>query len=243
MKNRVRPLLRADWERVLFLHFLVCPVELQRQVPFKLDLFEGRWAIVSLVAFTMRDMRIRIGRAWTAWLTHPIGTHSFLNLRAYVCGNGGEPGIYFIQEWLNSKLAVKLGPITFGLPYRYGELTYFHRMESGELSGTVHADRERFLYRAAISASEYNRCQRGSVDEFLLERYTAFTRFPIGLKTLFRVWHPTWYQVPVIDLEIENHSILNRFFPTGISFLGANFSPGCRDVWMGRPRLAVSREP
>ena len=243
MENRVRPLLHAEWDRVLFIHFLVCPEELQRQVPFKLDLFEGRWAIVSFVAFTLRDFRIRTGRAWSSWLTRPMETHSFLNLRAYVHGNDGEPGIYFLKEWLNSKLAVKLGPVTFGLPYRYGKVTYSHRFERGELCGTVKADRGRLLYRAAIGASEYNFCQSGSVDEFLLERYTAFTRYPFGLKAFFRVWHPPWYQVPVNDLEIENHSILDRFFPSGISYLGANFSPGSKDVWMGRPRLPVSPGP
>ena len=47
-----RPLLVADWERALFMHFEVPREVLQRHVPFELDLFEGR-AFVSLVAVTM----------------------------------------------------------------------------------------------------------------------------------------------------------------------------------------------
>ena len=131
MESRVRPLFIADWERAVFLHFDVRPEELQRQVPFELDLFEGKRAIVSLVASAMRNMRLRRGGKWTAWITRPVATLSFLNLRTYVRGNNGEPGIFFIREWLNSKLAVKLGAITFGLPYRYAELSFFHCFERG----------------------------------------------------------------------------------------------------------------
>ena len=242
MGSHVQPLLLADWERALFLHFVVSPEELQRQVPFKLDLFEGRRAMVSLVAFTMRDMRFRRGGRWMAWLTRPIATHSVLNLRTYVRGNNGEPGIFLVREWLNSKLAAKLGAITFGLPYRYAELTYLHHFKCGEVSGTVHSNQGRLIYRAAIANSEFKPCRKGSLDAFLLERYTAFTRFPLGIRAFFRVWHPPWAQVPVTDLEIEDRSILSGLFTSGSSFVGANFSPGCRDVWMGRPRLPGSRD-
>src|SRR5581483_402315 len=64
---RGEPLLYADWLRVVFVHFEVEAGVLQRAVPFELDLFEGR-AFVSLVAFTMRGMRPRIGGKLGAWL-------------------------------------------------------------------------------------------------------------------------------------------------------------------------------
>src|SRR5437867_8231848 len=54
------PLLYADWMRAVFMHFEVEPELLQRQVPFALDLWQGR-AFVSLVAFTMERLRPRIG--------------------------------------------------------------------------------------------------------------------------------------------------------------------------------------
>ena len=137
IKERVRPLFLADWDRALFLHFEVDIEELRRRVPFELDLFEDRSAIVTLVAFTMRGMRMWRGGRWTRWMTSPIATHSFLNLRTYVRGRDREPGIYFMREWLNSRLAVLLGPITFGLPYRLGSIDYHHDFESGNISGAV----------------------------------------------------------------------------------------------------------
>ena len=80
LSRRGEPLLIADWERVLMVHFEVDAGALQRDAPFQLDLRDGR-AFVSLVAFTMRGMRPHFGGRLAAWLFRPIATHHFLNVR------------------------------------------------------------------------------------------------------------------------------------------------------------------
>ena len=52
------PFLVADWERVLFFHYLFDPEQLRPAVPapFELELYHGE-ACVSLVAVTMRRFR------------------------------------------------------------------------------------------------------------------------------------------------------------------------------------------
>jgi uncharacterized protein len=115
------PLFVADWKRVLMIHFEVDAEALQRDVPFELDLREGR-AFVSLVAFTMRGLRPRLGGKLAAWLFRPVATHDFLNVRTYV-RRGGETGIHFLAEWLSSRLAAKHGPATFSLRYRHGRIS------------------------------------------------------------------------------------------------------------------------
>ena len=70
------PLFVADRMRVLMIHFEVAAEALRRDVPFELDLRDGR-AFVSLVAFTMRGMRPRIGGKLAAWLFRPLATHDF----------------------------------------------------------------------------------------------------------------------------------------------------------------------
>ena len=120
LASRGEPLFIAGWRRALMIHFEVEPEALQRAVPFPLDLRNGR-AYVSLVAFTMCSMRPQVGGEYSAWLFRPIATHDFLNVRTYV-RQAGEPGIHFLAEWLTSWLAVKLGPLTFGLPYITGAL-------------------------------------------------------------------------------------------------------------------------
>src|SRR5436309_12698096 len=132
------PLLISHWERALFMHFEVEPRALQAEVPFRIDLREGK-AYISLVAFTMRRMRLRFGGRLMEWCLKPMATHELLNLRTYV-RHRGEAGIYFMDfmaEWIPNRLSAFLGPRTFGLPYRLGRLNYDHCHEEGRLRGRV----------------------------------------------------------------------------------------------------------
>ena len=230
------PLLLADWMRVWMIHFEVDAVALQREVPYELDLWNGR-AFVSLVAFTMENMRPRVGGKFGAWLCRPIATHDFLNVRTYV-RHDGEPGIHFLAEWLSSWLAVRLGPGTFGLPYRHGRINYEHEWRNGWLRGRV-ADVEtkaKFEYRADLEVgAPFVPCERGSLDEWLMERYTAFNCVD-GQRKFFRIWHPPWPQL-VAEVELSDLSLLRQSWPwfSDAELVGANFSPGLPGVWMGRP--------
>lgn len=236
-QTRGEPLLFSDWDKALMIHFEVDAAALQRDVPFELDLWEGR-AFVSLVAFTMRGMRPRIGGRMGAWLLKPIATHDFLNVRTYV-RHDGEPGIHFLAEWLSNLLAVKLGPRTFGLPYRFGRIAYEHDWRRGKLSGRVEdaPARTALVYRAELEfGAPFAPCEADSLDEWLMERYSAFNAAG-GRRRFFRVWHPPWPQRRV-DVALEDVSLLRQSWPwfADARLAGANFSPGLREVWMGRPR-------
>lgn len=235
LSRRAEPLFIADWDRALFIHFEVDPVAMQREIPFALDLREGR-AHVSLVAFTIRGLRLRFGGPLGAWLFKPIASHEFLNVRTYV-QHRGEPGIFFIAEWLANPLSVRLGPGTFGLPYRFGEMNYEHWHETGTLRGSVFDARKQsgLRYRAAIPKQpSFESCGEDSLDEFLLERYTAFTSYK--RKRIFRIWHEPWRQTAA-EVELEDDSLLRKEFSwfDDAELIGANYSPGARNVWMGWP--------
>jgi uncharacterized protein YqjF (DUF2071 family) len=233
------PLFLADWMRVLMIHFEVDAEALQRTVPYQLDLRDGR-AFVSLVAFTMEKMRPRHGGKLGAWLCRPIATHDFLNVRTYV-RHGGEPGIHFLAEWLSSWLAVKLGPTTFGLPYRHGRINYEHNWSNRSIRGQVVDARTnaRFAYRADFETGTPNfvPCENGSLDEWLMERYTAFNCVG-GRQKFFRIWHPPWPQREA-KVELQDLSLLRKNWPwfADARVVGANFSHGLEAVWMGRPHL------
>lgn len=231
------PLFFADWLRPVFLHFEVPAEILQRDVPFLLDLHEGR-AYVSLVAFTMRRMRLTFGGRFGAWLLLPIATNDFLNVRTYV-NHRGERGIYFLREWMNNRFSLKLGPTVFGLPYHYGEITYQHFPERGVLRGSVlgKSAAAGFCYQTtSVIAPILAPCPAGSLDEFLSERYTAFTAHG-KTRRFFRIWHPPWQQCPV-PVEILNADLLRKTWPwfTDARLIGGNYSPGALKVWMGRPQ-------
>jgi hypothetical protein len=227
------PLFLARWDRAVFIHYEADPAELQRDVPFDLDLREGR-AFVSIVAFTLARMRPRIGGRLGEWLFKPIATHEFLNVRTYV-QHRGEPGIYFLAEWLSNPLSVRLGPRTFGLPYKFGRLTYEHARVRGELRGQVEAREGRLSYQGDVPASQFAPSERESLTEFMLERYTAFTHRG-RRRRLFRIWHEPWPQAP-LKMEVTSDDLLasTGAWWNSAESIGANYSPGV-EVWMGRPQ-------
>jgi uncharacterized protein YqjF (DUF2071 family) len=226
------PLFLARWDRAVFVNYAVDPLILQRQVPFQLDLRDGK-AFVSIVAFTLVRMRPRFGGIVGEWLFKPIATHEFLNIRTYV-HVGGEPGIYFLAEWLSNPLSVRLGPRSFGLPYRFGRINYEHARDGAALRGTVVARDGRLVYEGKACYDRFEPCEAGSLTEFMLERYTAFTQAG-KRRRLFRIWHSPWPQVRA-EVEVTDDSLIATTGPwwKSADLVGANYSPGT-EVWMGRP--------
>lgn len=218
------------------IHFEVDPNALRQDVPFELDLFNGR-AFVSAVAFTMRGMRPRVGGRFVQWLFRPIATHDFLNLRTYV-RHRGEPGIHFLAEWLSNSIAVKLGPALFGLPYRRGRISYEHDCSRAVLNGSVGETEgaPAFVYEAKLDdGTAFAPCKPGSLDEWLMERYSAFNAARVK-KKFFRVWHPPWLQRTAAQAIVDVSLLAKHWrWIDSAAPAGANFSPGFDTVWMGRP--------
>jgi uncharacterized protein len=226
-----KPLLLGNWQRAVFIHYETDPDVMQRQIPFELDLWHGV-AVVSVVAFSMRRLRPVFGGRLTERLLLPIANHEFLNVRTYV-RPGGQPGIYFMAEWVNNPLSLLLGPRVYGLPYRYGGIFYEHQHERGRLAGRVAGS---FAYAGTLAAeTKFRACPPDSLDEFLLERYSAFTRCG-GINRMFNIWHEPWPQ-SAVELKVED-GLLRQ---TGLWFdgarrMGAHYSPGVANIWMGPPR-------
>ena len=222
----------ADWIDFAFLHYAVDRGKLQEVVPFPLDLHEGQ-AYVSLVAFTMRDMRFARGGRATRWMTAPFATHSFLNLRTYV-REGDMRGIYFMKEWMNNRIALPLGPRTFGLPYHLGRLDYANG-EPG-VRGDVNCREGYLRYSGEVKADALSD-EKNSLEKFLLERYVAFASAGRNRK-YFRVWHKPWKTRPIENLQISENTLfdgLNEEWTETADLASAQQSPGVENVWMGRP--------
>jgi uncharacterized protein YqjF (DUF2071 family) len=234
-ERMARPLFRGEWLDVVFLHYEMEPEALQRWVPYPLDIWDGR-AYVSLVSFTLAGLCWDPFRRVTRLLLRPISDHAFLNVRTYV-RVGDEVGIFFLAEWLSNRLSVPLGRPAFGLPYRFGQFERQNDFEGG-ISGLIAARGGEVRFCGELgSAPVFGPCCEGSLDEFLLERYIAFTDWA-NLRRCFRVWHQPWPVAP-LAVNIEEASLLEE---TGgwiheARLVSTHYSPGVRDVWMGAPQF------
>ena len=223
----------ADWVEAMFLHFRVSPHRLQSIIPLELDLFGGD-AFVSLVAFTQRRLRPSFGGQVAAWLSAPLASHEFFNVRTYV-RHGDDRGIFFLAEWIPNRVAVLIGPRTYGLPYRLGRLDYHNEPWRKEKFGQIKSGAMGLMYRATPAATK-----QVSLDQFLLERYTAFTHRD-GVTRRFDVDHVPWPHSRV-EAELIETNLLRA---TGdwhreAEVASANYSPGVADVAITAPRLVTS---
>ena len=160
------PLFLADWMDVLFIHYRVDRERLQATVPFELDGLDGD-AYVSLVAFSMRRLRPAFGGALTALPFKIIGETRFLNVRTYV-RQDNDPGIYFMKEFMSSRLSAPLGPITYGLPYHFARLDYNCRHDGFTFDGRVRRTEgyeRRLRLTARIAANSPGEERRANSEE------------------------------------------------------------------------------
>lgn len=224
---RLEPFWLCEWRDVVFLHLETDPQLLQGIVPFKLDLFDGR-ALVSLVAFTLKNMRPRMGGNLASVLFKPFGTHRFLNVRAYV-RHGNARGIYFLAEYLDAPWLNHLaGPLLYGLPFHVGKLDYKQDVEATSVTGTIVGNSGTIHYQGKKTQKPAN-----DADEFLLERYRAFTHRK-GRDGWFPVWHKPWrYQS--VDAQLHGKSLLRSTgdWSNRMQLVSAHYSEGFEEVWMG----------
>lgn len=105
-------IISQQWRNVLFLHYEVNPEELQKLVPYPIDLYNGK-GVVSIVPFVMKRIRF-------PFLPSVPGLSKLyeLNLRTYVRINN-LPAVYFFTLDSNHLFAVLVARLGFSLPYRY----------------------------------------------------------------------------------------------------------------------------
>lgn len=231
------PIFMCDWQDAVFLHFAVDRAVLQPIIPFPLDLWEGE-AYMSLVAFDQQRFRTPLGGGVVSPLVRPFGSHLFCNLRTYVRLEA-DPGIYFLREWVPNPVGAVFVPLTIGLPYRLSQLRYEHDRREGIFWGQViSGGREldlsaRIDYDAQVSMPE-----PGSLDDFLLERYTGFTVAIGGRRQKFHIWHPPWSQHRVQGEVAEDGLVRSTgSWYESARLVACNYSPGVAGVWIGRPFL------
>jgi uncharacterized protein YqjF (DUF2071 family) len=174
------------WRSLLFVHWEVPIESLQALVPapLQIDTFGGK-AYVGLIPFDMPEVRPLRGLP-------PVPTAArFLetNLRTYVQLDG-QPGIWFFSLEAASTLAVLAARAVFGLPYFRAEM---HMSVSTTPGGVETHYTSRRIWRLPADRAPHSAdldltykagdpigpAAPGTLEHFLVERYTLYARHPL----------------------------------------------------------------
>ena len=200
--------LSQEWRELTFMHWAVDIDKLRPHIPdgLEIDTFQNK-AYVGVVPFIMKNVR-------PVWFvsTPLISTFPEFNIRTYV-KKDGIAGVLFLTLEAQSIVTCNYAPSAYGLPYRYakGKVTTSNdrvkwqtsrKREGFELSGTT------------VVKGPKQQAKRGSLEEFLFERYCLYT---VKNGNIMRGYthHKKWeFQTAEVDIEVNS---LTKSYELGIA--------------------------
>lgn len=222
------PVLCQEWRTVSFVHWRYPVSRLQALLPSGLiaEEYDGSgW--LTLTPLQMRDVRLPGTPAVPV-----LSAFAQTNLRTYVRGPGGEPGLWFFSLDAASTWITIGARLALGAPYFRAELA----IEDGDgirYTGT-RTGRTRAAYRLHIRPGPA--IGAAALDLWLTHRWRAYTRH-FGRLLEIPVRHEPWplqtASVTMLDESLTTAAGLPA--PTEIAL--AHFSAGVTDVAFGVPRL------
>jgi uncharacterized protein len=185
------------WRDLLFMHWPVDAEALRTLVPpsLSIDTFDGS-AWLGVVPFHMTGVRPHFLPAVPGLSNFPE-----INLRTYVTAQD-RPGVWFFSLDAHSRLAVRLARASFHLPYFDAD------MSCDVINDGIHYRSIR-THRGARPAEFVARYRpagepfesgRGSIENFLTERYCLYSADKKGVVRRGEVHHRLW---PLQPAEVE----------------------------------------
>jgi uncharacterized protein YqjF (DUF2071 family) len=222
------------WETLTFLHWDYPLDAVQRLLPasLKVEPWEGR-AWVGLVPFHMR-VRPPLGPAIRGLNTLPE-----TNVRTYVLGPDGQPGVWFFSLDAANLPAVAAARSVYGLPYYLARMTVqAHGSSVRYRSRRLHGRRAGAGHDIAVVPGDV--VPAGEVTEFEHYLTARFALWALHLGVLFTspAEHPPWAlrRATVHDLQQDLVQAAGLPAPSGLPLV--HYSDGV-DVRIGRPRRSL----
>lgn len=222
------PVMRHRWATISFLHWPYPAAEIQRRLPSGLEVepWDGQ-AWVGLVPF---EMTVR----------PPVGPGAIrfpeTNVRTYVVGPDGRPGVYFFSLDAASTTAVTTARTTWQLPY------FLARMSVEQTGGGVRYRSER-RRPGPVGAGHDVLVVPGDAlarpDEFahyLTARFTLWNKVA-GAVMRTQADHPPWNLQQAEVRSLRESLLTAAGLPAPVGAPLVHFSTGV-DVRIGAPRRA-----
>jgi uncharacterized protein len=220
------PVMRHRWATISFLHWPYPAAEIQRRLPGGLEVepWDGQ-AWVGLVPFEM-TVRPPVG---------PGAVHfPETNVRTYVVGPDGRPGVYFFSLDAASASAVTTARTTWQLPY------FLARMSVQRTGGAVRYRSERRRPGPAGAGHDLTVLPGEPIanpDEFshyLTARFTLWNRVA-GVLMRTQADHPPWVLQRAEVRDLHEDLLAATGLPAPVGEPRLHFSDGV-DVRIGAPR-------
>ncbi len=216
--------MRMNWDQLTMLHWRYRPDEVQKLLPkgLTVETFDGS-AWVGLVPFQM-TVDIPGMPAMRRWLYFPE-----TNVRTYVRGESGQPGVWFFSLEASSLPAVLTARATYQVPYCWADMSIAHDVEKNTIR--YESRRKWPSPRGAESKVEisigepFRPGQASDLDNFLTSRWELYGA--VGpLITYAKMFHEPWplYHGSVIECDDELVRAAGFSQPTGDPIV--HYSPG-----------------
>ena len=194
-------IMKQTWKDVLFAHYPVQKKVLEKLVPsvLPLDTYNGTcW--VSIVPYLTSSMHPRGFPPIPGMAAYPG-----FNIRTYVTLNG-KPGVYFFRLTAANFLAAHFAKTFFRLPYLYMDMKYkkvknLIVFESEKKTGLQ-------LLCNYKSISDPVPTEKGSLEEWLVERYCVYTVNKKGVPLRGDILHEPWL-LEKAEAEFHQNTLLS----------------------------------
>ena len=225
-----RAVMLQRWDDVAFLHWPVDPEIVQSRLPtgLRVDTFDGR-AWVGLVAFHMRGVRVPF--------LPPIpylGSFPETNVRTYVRGPNGRPGVWFDSLDITRLIPVLVARGSYRIPYRWSAM----RIDRNCATITYTA-RTRWPGPAGFASRIFVRPgapieTTGDLERFVTARWGLYSRFGGGI-AFAPVDHPQWPLQRAELVDLDDHLVAAARYQTPDDLPLVHFAAGVH-VRVGLPR-------
>jgi uncharacterized protein YqjF (DUF2071 family) len=201
-----RPIMRQTWCDLTFLHWPYSAEVIRKLIPreLSLDTFDGV-AWVALAPFVLAGVR-PFGLPATPWISEFPET----NVRTYVLGPDGEPGVWFFTLEADRLLGVMAARAWYKLPYRWAAMS----VRSSENTVEYRSERHRLFGKGAshVVIEVGSKVDTGDFDYFLTARFRLYTvhRSRVGYA---EIDHPPWPLQHGRVTTLEEDLVMNSGVP------------------------------
>ena len=212
-----------EWRNLTFMHWEVSVEKLQPHIPdgLEIDLFQGK-AYVGTIPFVMTNVRPRLLPSVPG-----ISTFPEFNVRTYVTKNG-KPGVLFLTLEAKSRVTCWYAPRKYGLPYRYAKCSLKIEDDTYSWASKRSIDGVE-LVGEAVATGEKRVAKKGTLEEFLFERYSLYTEHKGELRMAYTLHEPWVFQDG--EAEIVKNT-LTECYDLGIDVMKPEFIHLSRGVYV-----------